>query len=156
MGFAGEVMSFAFGTVGTFWPVFLALAVGLAALRAWRRSHRPVLSKLSDGFPGGKHLIPKAEEEVVKARFVDFQEVARCKMQTESIVARLEIARDTLVKIKKMRESGAFADNEDLQRIYDRILSWGARGVRAIFEESGPDLRPEGDLGIPEDWYREG
>jgi len=144
-------MSLVFEMGGTVLPFLFALAVGLAALLAWQRLRRSVLSKLADGFPGGKHLIPEAEEEVVKARFVDFQEIARCQMKTKSITAQLEMARKTLAKIKKKRNSGTFNDDEDLQSIYDQILHWGAKGVGAIFEESRSNLRPGQELANPED-----
>ena len=156
MEYTREVMSLIFELGGTVLPLLFVLAMGLAALLAWQRLRRPVLSKLADGFPGGKHLIPEAEEEVVKARFADFQEIAYCQVKTKSITAQLEMARKTLVKIKKMRDSRTFADDEDLQHIYDQILAWGAKGVGAIFEESRSNPRPGQDLANPEDQDREG
>jgi len=148
-------MSLVFELGDTVLPLLFALAVGLAVLLAWQRLRRPVLTKLADGFPGGKHLIPEAEEEVVKARFADFQEIAYCQGKTKSITAQLEMGRKTLVKIKKMRDSRTFADDEDLQHIYDRILDWGANGVGAIFEESRSNLRPGQDLANPYPRMRE-
>jgi len=149
-------MSLIFEVGGTVLPLLFALAAGFVVLLAWQRFRRPVLSKLADGFPGGKHLIPEAEEEVVKARFADLQEIAYCQVKTKSITAQLEMARKTLVKIKKMRDSRTFADDEDLQHIYDRILNWGAKGVGAIFEESRSNLGPRQDLANPYPRMREG